>query len=112
MEYLRRLRVPLGAQFFAAAIVMGSVAILMAFSTMSRTAALEGSLGGVESVIEQSGDETAAEALAAGWDALRGSEREGLTLALIVAGIGIFAAGFLTMSVAVVSKRLASCTHY
>ncbi len=102
-----RVRVPLGVQFFAAAIVMGSVAMVMAISTMARSASVEQSLDVLAPVVVESGDAAAADSLDSARRAMAGGEQEGLFLALVVAGIGVGAATFLTLSVARASKRLA-----
>ncbi|MDJ0954068.1 MAG: HAMP domain-containing methyl-accepting chemotaxis protein [Acidimicrobiia bacterium] len=107
MSDKRSVRVPLGAQFFAAAIVMGSVAMVMAVSTMTRSASVEQSLDALAPLIVASENEAAVDSLEAARTALAGGEQEGLRLALIVAAIGVGAATFLTLSVGRVSKRLA-----
>ncbi len=107
MTDLKGLRIPLGAQFFAAAIVMGSIAIVMALSTMANTSIATGNLDTLEPIMEHLGDEVGLAALEDTRSALAGGQRQGLILALIVAGIGVGAATFLTASVSVVAKRLA-----
>ena len=106
-HWLSGLRIPLGIQFFAAAIVMGGIAIVMALSTLSMSNSVELSLAALSPAIEAAGSADALDTLVASQDALAAGKGRGLLLALVVAGIGVGAAGFLTLTVGRVAKRLA-----
>jgi methyl-accepting chemotaxis protein len=103
----RRFRLPLGIQFFSAAIVMGTLAIVMALSTIGDSSRLDEKIATATPAVAASGDPAAIAALTDAGRALDASRARGLILALVVAGIGIGAAGFLTWSVARSGKKLA-----
>jgi methyl-accepting chemotaxis protein len=103
----KSIRVTLGVQFFLAAIVMGSLAIYMAISTMGSAATAQAAVDRMERVVEASADGGAIAGLADARDALEAARTQGLILAVIVAGIGAGAAAFLTITVARKARRLA-----
>ncbi|MFW2339922.1 MAG: methyl-accepting chemotaxis protein [Acidimicrobiia bacterium] len=107
-QRLSDIRVPLGMQFFAAAVVMGVMAIVMAVSTIGGTQEVETALDDVVAVVESAGDATSQAGLDSAREALAAERTRGLILALIVAAIGVGAATFLTITISSASKKLAA----
>lgn len=105
---LADIRVPLGVQFFAAAVVMGTLAIVMAVTTMSGTEEVESALAAVDVVVATVDSGTAVAELESAQAALSSVRSQGLVLALIVAAIGVGAAAFLTITISSSAKKLAT----
>lgn len=104
----RFIRVPLGMQFFAAAVIMGVMSIVMAMSTIGGTQEVEAALQTVAPVVESSGEATAQAGLDSAWKALSAERTRGLVLALTVAAIGVGAATFLTITISSSAKKLSA----